>query len=137
MDESYEHVDALKEFLDDKNISYNEEINNGHKLCLDLAKEGYWVFRVRPASLMYVCKEITNKQFDWYSHNTDLIDQMNIISIASWYDTNFEVGYDIIEQGTVGFNSFDQRRERINDLIIEKNKERGIGSISIIRMEKR
>ncbi len=124
IDDSFEHVDALKEFLDEKNISYNEEINNGHKLCLDLSREGYWIFRASEhASIMYIGKEITNKQFDWYSYNSYNIDQMNIISIASWYDTDYEVGYDVIEQGSVGFNTFDQRRERISDLVIDKNKD--------------
>ncbi|MBQ6538889.1 MAG: hypothetical protein IJL76_01270 [Bacilli bacterium] len=121
--ENYEHVDALKDYLNENNISYNEEINNGHKLCLDLSRKGYWIFRVGGASIMYIGKQTTNEQFDWYSHNTDLIDQMNIISVASWYDTDYDRGYDIIEQGGIGFNTFEQRRDRINDLIIEKNKD--------------
>lgn len=123
IDDTYEHVDALKEYLDEENISYDEDINNGHKLCLDLAKDGYWIFRLRDnASIMYIGKDLTPKQFNWFSYNSQLIDQMNIISIASWYDTKLVSGYDKIEESDFDFNTLEKRRDKVFDLKIEKNR---------------
>ena len=40
LSEKYKHhADALIEFLVEQGVSYNEDINNGHKLCLDLARD--------------------------------------------------------------------------------------------------
>lgn len=121
MEENYHHAEALKEFLDERDISYNELINNGHKLCLDLSRDGYWIFRASDsASIMYIGKDITPEQFVWYSNNVEYIDQLNVISIASWENPEYEVGgYDIIEEGSVGVKSF---RKRINNLVVEKSK---------------
>ena len=122
--ENYEHVDALKDYLNENNISYNEEINNGHKLCLDLARDNYWVFRVTDTiGIMYIGKEITNEQFEWFSYNSTLIHDLNIISIAAWYDTDYEFGYEVIEDGDIRFNTPEKRKKRTNEVIIEKNKE--------------
>lgn len=121
MDENYKHAEALKEFLVEQGITYNEDINNGHKLCLDLSRDGYWIFRASDnTSMMYIGKDITPEQFVWYSNNIEYINQLNVISVASWEDPEFETGgYDVIEEGSVGVNSI---RETINDLIIEKSK---------------
>ena len=70
--------------------------------------------------MMYIGKDITPEQFVWYSNNIEYINQLNVISVASWEDPGFEAGgYDVIEEGSVGVNSI---REKINDLIIEKSK---------------
>ncbi len=115
------HADALKEFLVEQGVSYNEDINNGHKLCLDLSRDGYWIFRASENScIMYIGKNITPEQLNWYSHNIEYINQLNVISIASWDNPESEIGgYDVIEEGDVGFSSL---RKQINDLIIEKSK---------------
>ena len=119
----FEHAAALKEYLDEKHIRYDDEINNGHKLCLDLAREGYWIFRsTDSASIMYIGQTISPEQYEWYSSNSYLIDKMNVISIASWRDIDRDSGYDIIEQDSIGFNTERRRKDTITKLIKEKNK---------------
>ena len=122
MEEDYHHADALKEFLEEQGISYNEDINNGHKLCLDLSRDGYWIFRASDnTSIMYIGKDITPEQLVWYSNNVEYVDKMNVISVASWEDPEYEAGgYDVIEEGSIGVNSL---REKIKDLVIEKSKD--------------
>ena len=123
VERGFEHAEALKEYLDEKNIRYDKEINNGHKLCLDLSREGYWIFRAsEAASIMYIGQELSKEQYEWYSSNSYLIDQMNIISIASWRNIDVDSGYDIIEQDSISFNTERKRKDKINSLIREKNK---------------
>ena len=118
--ENYRHAEALKEFMTEQNIPYNNDINNVHKLCLDLSRKGYWIFiDCDNTSVMYIGRNITPEQFIWYSDNIPFIDQMNVISIASWEDPEFEGGYDVIEAGNGRFNSL---RKKIKNLVIEKNR---------------
>jgi len=118
----FEHAAALKEYLDENEIEYNEEINNGHKLCLDLSREGYMIFRATDtASIMYVGDKVSSEQYDWYSLNSYFIDQLNIISVLSWYDRDYDMGYDILDQDSVSFNTERKRKDRINDLINQKS----------------
>jgi hypothetical protein len=119
----FEHASALKEYLDENEIEYNEEINNGHKLCLDLSRQGYWIFRSTDSScIMYIGDKVSSEQYDWYEANSYFIDNLNIISVASWYDRDYEVGYDVFEQDSISFNTERKRKDTITKLIKEKNK---------------
>jgi hypothetical protein len=44
---------------------------------------------------------------------------MNVISIASWDDTELENGYDTIESNNLGVNSL---RRKIRNLVMSKNR---------------
>ncbi len=134
----FEHAAALKEYLDEKHIRYDDEINNGHKLCLDLSREGYWIFRAtNSASIMYMGQTISPEQYEWYSSNSYLIDKMNVISIASWRDIDRDSGYDIIEQDSISFNTERKRKDKINDLINQKSGNQRNSKFGFFRRAKK
>ena len=123
LDEKEEHVDVLKNYLHRKRISYDKDINNGHKLCLDLSRDGYFIFRVgESSSVMYIGKDISQEQFYWFTMNAVIVDKFNVVSIASWYNPDSVSGYDVIEDGDVNFDTLNRRKEKIVELFVDKNK---------------
>ena len=135
LSENYKHADALKKFLVEQDIPYNHDTSNVHKLCLDLSRKGYWIFiDCDNTSIMYIGRNITPEQFVWYSQNIEYIDQLNVISIASWEDPELENdGYDIIEAGNGKINSL---RKKIKDLVIKKNRSPKKSRFSFFRRAK-
>ena len=134
----FEHASALKEYLDENEIEYNEKINNGHKLCLDLSRQGYWIFRSTDSScIMYIGDKVSSEQYDWYEANSYFIDNLNIISVASWYDRDYEVGYDVFEQDSIGFNTERKRKDKINDLVNQKSDNQKKSKFGLFRRAKK
>ena len=106
----------LKKYIEKQGIESNPDINNEHKLLLDISRANNLIIKDDDGHKnVYICENITNDQYDAFTN----LSHGYIVNVYDWYDSTKEFnGYHIIEGNEI--EKSEKLFIRTKDLVYKK-----------------
>ena len=118
-----EAIKFLKDYINEEGIDSNPDINNEHKLLLDISRNNNLIVKDDNGHKnIYICENINNDQYNAYTN----LSHGYIVNVYDWYDSTKEFnGYHIIEGKDTNKNEkiYIQTKDLVYNKLMNTNKK--------------